>query len=134
MIPTDSTTYIPTSTVAPTASGGSFILVWILTLILFVVLLWLLYMFLMKYTKGTKNNPQIRVMKRFYIDRNFYVGLLKLFDEYYLILFSNNSSELLKKLTYEEALEIIGEKQTFFKTFAGILKKGSEENETKTKQ
>jgi flagellar protein FliO/FliZ len=73
-------------------------------------------------------------MKRFYIDRNFYVGLLKLFDEYYLILFSNNSSELLKKLTYEEALEIIGEKQTFFKTFADILKKGSEENETKTKQ
>jgi flagellar protein FliO/FliZ len=81
--------------------------------------------------KGGKRNTRIGLIKKFYIDKNFYIGILKIFDEYYMVLFSNSSSEIIKKIDYEEIQELLENKKSFVNTFTSVLNKESNTKENK---
>ncbi|SDC25380.1 hypothetical protein [Geotoga petraea] len=117
------------SSTALSSSGGISIFFWLLTIILVLVLMGLLYFLLNRLMKGGKRNTKIGLIKKFYIDKNFYIGILKIFDEYYMVLFSNSSSEVIKKIDYDEIQELLENKSSFVNTFASVLNKESKGNE-----
>ncbi|MDK2946339.1 MAG: flagellar protein FliO/FliZ [Geotoga sp.] len=117
------------SSTALSSSGGISIFFWLLTIILVLVLMGLLYFLLNRLMKGGKRNTKIGLIKKFYIDKNFYIGILKIFDEYYMVLFSNSSSEVIKKIDYDEIQELLENKSSFVNTFASVLNKESKDNE-----
>jgi flagellar protein FliO/FliZ len=111
------------------SSGGIYSLIWIGVLTLILIIFMFLYFFLLKTIKNKKNNSGIFFIKKFFVDRNIYVGILKIFDEYYLILFTNSSSEIIKKLSYEEVNDIAGDKKNFMNYFGHFLNKEKKSNE-----
>lgn len=115
---------------ALTGSGGiGSLIIWIIVLFIMLFMFMFLYLFLNKIMKGTKRDFNIKILKKFYIDRNFYVSIVKIFNEYYLILFSNSSSEIIKKIDIEELNELIGEEKSFIKTFSSFLNKEKQDND-----
>jgi flagellar protein FliO/FliZ len=117
------------SSTALGSSGGISIFFWLLTIIFVLVLMGVLYFLLNRLMKGGKRNTRIGLIRKFYIDRNFYIGILKIFEEYYMVLFSNSSSEVIKKMNYEEIQELIENKSSFVNTFASVLNKESKSKE-----
>jgi len=123
-----------TNTSASTTSigGGSLLFSGILSVVFLTVILIIfviLYFFLIKYMRGGKKSNSIRILKKYYIDNNFYIGIIKIFNEYYMILFGSASSEVIKKMSFEEVNEIIGDGQKFFNTFAHFLSKEKDKSE-----
>lgn len=117
------------SSTALGSSGGISIFFWLLTIIFVLVLMGILYFLLNRLMKGGKRNTRIGLIRKFYIDRNFYIGILKIFEEYYMVLFSNSSSEVIKKMNYEEIQELLENKSSFVNTFASVLNKESKSKE-----
>ncbi|BBE31298.1 hypothetical protein OSSY52_14390 [Tepiditoga spiralis] len=121
-----------TSTSTTNIGGGSLLFsgvfsVIFLTFILIIFII--LYFFLIKHMRGGKKNNSIGILKKYYIDNNFYIGILKIFNEYYMVLFGNSSSEIIKKMSFEEVNEIIGDGQKFFNTFTNFLSKEKDKGE-----
>lgn len=117
------------SSTALSSSGGISIFFWLITIILVLVLMGVLYFFLSRLMNGGKRNTRIGLVKKFYIDKNFYIGILKIFDEYYMVLFSNSSSEIIKKIDYDEIQDLLENKKNFVNTFASALNKEKKSNE-----
>lgn len=117
------------SSTAMGSSGGISIFFWLLTIIFVLVLMGVLYFLLNRIMRGGKRNTKIGVIKKFYIDKNFYIGILKIFDEYYMVLFSSSSSEIIKKIDYEEIQELLENKKNFVSTFTSVLNKENKGNE-----
>ena len=117
------------SSTALGSSGGISIFFWLITIILVLVLMGVLYYLLTRLIKGGSRNTRIGLVKKYFIDRNFYIGILKIFDEYYMVLFSNSSSEVIKKIEYDEIQDIVENKNNFVNTFASVLNKEKKSNE-----
>ncbi|WGS64522.1 flagellar biosynthetic protein FliO [Marinitoga aeolica] len=75
------------------------------------------------------NSPAVRIVKKFYIDRNLTLNIIKVLDEYYLVLTNNNSISYLDKLDYEKLSELLKGKKEFFDTFIGALKREKKSDE-----
>ena len=115
-----------------TASSSTLdVTIWFFVIILFIVILFLLYYFLNKSIKKGPKNKEVALVKKYYIDRNLYIGLLRVFNEYYLVLISSNSSEVLRKVDEDEVFEIIGESPKFINTFTKFLKRDKTDEESK---
>lgn len=109
--------------IATVTSSTLDVTIWFVVIILFIIVLFLIYYFLNKSIKKGPKNKEVVLVKKFYIDRNLYVGLLKIFNEYYLILVSSNSSEVIRKVNEEEIFELMGESPKFIDTFTKFLKR-----------
>jgi flagellar protein FliO/FliZ len=118
------------STITATSSTLD-VIIWFFVIILFIVILFLLYYFLNKSIKKGPKNKEVALVKKYYIDRNLYIGLLRVFNEYYLVLISSNSSEVLRKVDEDEVFEIIGESPKFINTFTKFLKRDKTDEESK---
>jgi len=79
--------------------------------------------------KGLLSTPSVRIVKKFYIDRNLTLNVIKVLDDYYLVLTNNNSISYLDKLDYEKLSELLKGKKEFFDTFIGALKREKKINE-----
>lgn len=51
------------------------------------------------------------------------LNIIKVLDDYYLVLSNNNSIAYLDKLDYEKLSELLKGKKEFFNTFIGALKR-----------
>ncbi|KLO24929.1 MULTISPECIES: flagellar biosynthetic protein FliO [unclassified Marinitoga] len=100
-------------------------------MIFFLLLFIILLLFIQKklINKGLLNTPSVRIVKKFYIDRNLTLNIIKVLDNYYLILTNNNSISYLDKLEYEQLAELLKGKKEFFDTFIGALKREKKTNE-----
>ncbi|MBM7559049.1 hypothetical protein JOC61_000833 [Marinitoga litoralis] len=65
----------------------------------------------------------MRIVKKFYIDRNLTLNIIKVLDNYYLVLTNNNSISFLDKIDYDDLSELLKGKKEFFDTFIGALKR-----------
>lgn len=104
---------------------------WAFFLIFFLLLFIILLLFIQKklINKGLLNTPSVRIVKKFYIDRNLTLNIIKVLDNYYLVLTNNNSISYLDKLEYEQLAELLKGKKEFFDTFVGALKREKKTNE-----
>ncbi|KLO22424.1 hypothetical protein X275_06140 [Marinitoga sp. 1197] len=100
-------------------------------MIFFLLLFIILLLFIQKklINKGLLNTPSVRIVKKFYIDRNLTLNIIKVLDNYYLVLTNNNSISYLDKLEYEQLAELLKGKKEFFDTFVGALKREKKTNE-----
>ncbi|WP_159429505.1 hypothetical protein [Marinitoga hydrogenitolerans] len=57
------------------------------------------------------------------------LNIIKVLDDYYLVLSNNNSISYLDKLDYEKLSELLKGKKEFFDTFIGALKREKKINE-----
>jgi flagellar protein FliO/FliZ len=73
--------------------------------------------------KGILNTASVRIVKKFYIDRNLTLNIIKVLDNYYLVLTNNNSISFLDKIDYDDLSELLKGKKEFFDTFIGALKR-----------
>jgi flagellar protein FliO/FliZ len=96
---------------------------WFVAIILLIILLLVFYYILVKTLRKGPKSKEVKMVKKYYLDRNLYVGVLKVFNEYYVILATSNSSEIVRKLEEEEVQEIMNEHPKFLETFSNILKK-----------
>jgi len=106
---------------------------WYLAIILLIILLGVFYYILVKTLKQGPKSKEVKMIKKYYLDRNLYVGVLKVFKEYYIILATSSSSEIIRKLEEEEVQEIMNEHPKFLETFSKILKKDKISRERKRK-
>ncbi|POZ90515.1 hypothetical protein [Petrotoga sp. SL27] len=106
---------------------------WYLAIILLIILLGVFYYILVKTLKQGPKSKEVKMIKKYYLDRNLYVGVLKIFKEYYIILATSSSSEIIRKLEEEEVQEIMNEHPKFLETFSNILKKDKISRERKRK-
>lgn len=106
---------------------------WYLAIILLIILLGVFYYILVKTLKQGPKSKEVKMIKKYYLDRNLYVGVLKIFKEYYIILATSSSSEIIRKLEEEEVQEIMNEHPKFLETFSKILKKDKISRERKRK-
>ncbi|KUK83334.1 MAG: Uncharacterized protein XD96_0396 [Petrotoga mobilis] len=106
---------------------------WYLAIILLIILLGVFYYILVKTLKQGPKSKEVKMIKKYYLDRNLYVGVLKIFKEYYIILATSGSSEIIRKLEEEEVQEIMNEHPKFLETFSNILKKDKISRERKRK-
>ncbi|POZ88248.1 hypothetical protein [Petrotoga sibirica] len=106
---------------------------WYLAIILLIILLGVFYYILVKTLKQGPKSKEVKMVKKYYLDRNLYVGVLKIFKEYYIILATSSSSEIIRKLEEEEVQEIMNEHPKFLETFSNILKKDKISRERKRK-
>lgn len=99
--------------------------IWAFLLLIFFVLFIILLLFIQKklINKGLINTASVRVVKKFYIDRNLTLNIIKVLDNYYLVLTNNNSISLLDKIDYDELSELLKGKKEFFDSFIGALKR-----------
>ncbi|WP_459995986.1 hypothetical protein [Marinitoga arctica] len=57
------------------------------------------------------------------------MNIIKVLDDYYLVLSNNSSISYLDKLDYEKLSELLKGKKEFFDTFIGVLKREKKTNE-----
>jgi len=113
---------MPTNNATPTSNlvNVSF---WFVAIISLIILLVVLYYTLAKTLKNGPKSKEVKMVKKYYLDRSLYVGILKVFKEYYIILATSNSSEIIRKLEEEEVQEIMDEHPKFLETFSNVLKR-----------
>ncbi|KAF2956483.1 hypothetical protein [Marinitoga sp. 38H-ov] len=99
--------------------------IWAFLLLFFFILFIILLLFIQRklINKGILNTPSVRLVKKFYIDRNLTLNIIKVLDNYYLVLTNNNSISFLDKINYDELSELLKGKKEFFDTFIGVLKR-----------
>ncbi|HOP34177.1 MAG TPA: hypothetical protein PKY75_03475 [Defluviitoga tunisiensis] len=126
---------MPTDYSTMTATSNTLdVTIWFFVIILFIIILFLVYYFLNKSIKKGTKNKEVALIKKYYIDRNLYIGLLKVFNEYYLVLISSNSSEILRKVGEDEVFDIIGDSPKFIDTFTKFLKRDKTDEESKNEK
>lgn len=115
---------MPTDYASPTTNLSTLdVTFWFITIVLLVILLLLLYFWLNRSFKRGPKTKEVTFIKKYYLERSLYVGILKIFDEYYLVVVSTNSFQIIRKFEEYEVNNIIGEKSTFLETFSKMLKK-----------
>ncbi|WP_205098943.1 hypothetical protein [Marinitoga litoralis] len=99
--------------------------IWAFILLIFFILFIILLLFIQKklINKGILNTASVRIVKKFYIDRNLTLNIIKVLDNYYLVLTNNNSISFLDKIDYDDLSELLKGKKEFFDTFIGALKR-----------
>ncbi|AEX85152.1 hypothetical protein XO10_03620 [Marinitoga sp. 1135] len=105
--------------------------IWAFLLLFFFVIFIFLLIFIQKklINKGVITTPKVRVVKKFYIDHNMTLNIIKVLDDYYLVLSNHNSIAYLDKIDYEKLSEILKGKRDFLDSFVGALKREKKENE-----
>lgn len=77
------------------------------TIIALIVVIWLANIALKYINKLSNNqNKSIQVVERISVSKGSSLAIVKIVNEYYLMSFSENTSETLQKFSPEEALEI----------------------------
>jgi flagellar protein FliO/FliZ len=107
---------------------------WFIAIIFLVILLLILYFFLAKTAKKGPKNKEIKMTKKYYLDRNLYIAIIKVFEEYYITLITSNSTEILRKLNDEEVKEITKENPKFAETLSKVLKREKTPKEREDKK
>ncbi|RAO98902.1 hypothetical protein PW5551_07440 [Petrotoga sp. 9PW.55.5.1] len=107
---------------------------WFVAIIFLVILLLILYFFLAKTAKKGPKNKEIKMAKKYYLDRNLYIAIIKVFEEYYVTLVTSDSTEVLRKLNNEEVEEITKENLNFVDTLSKVLKREKTPKEKEDKK
>lgn len=89
-----------------------------IVLIIVIVLAQLSLKYLNNYS--SKNCKNIKILERIAVNKNSYLGIVKILDEYYLMSFSEGKNEILKSLDRENAEEYISENQNIENDFKGM--------------
>ncbi|MDO7977349.1 hypothetical protein [Oceanotoga teriensis] len=105
------------------SSGGLSIFLWFLSMMALIIIMYILYRIIIKYSKNGVINSEIKILKKYYIEKNIYIGVLKLNEDYYYTLIGNNSTEIIRKLTQSEIENIQINNINFKDTLRGFMKK-----------
>lgn len=89
-----------------------------IVLIVVIILAQLSLKYLNTYT--SKNCKNIKILERIAVNKNSYLGIVKILDEYYLMSFSENKNEILKSLDRQYVEKSILENQTIDRDFKGL--------------
>ena len=96
----------------------------LISLFAFLIFFWVIYIILKRFTSGTQFTDKVKVLNRYYIDRNLQLLILKILEKYYLILIGNNGApSVLGTFDIDEISELITNQKDFTSILSKFIKR-----------